>query len=42
MTTVTGFSKEINDFFSKSTGNSGFGHIYLRNPYWKTLFFYKV
>ena len=24
---------------TKSTGNCGFGHIYLTNPYWKTLFF---
>ena len=24
---------------AKSAGNSGFGHIYWRNPYWKTSFF---
>ena len=32
----------IKDFFSKcnqSTWNCGFGHIYWRNPWWKTLFF---
>ena len=25
---------------TKSAGNCGFGHIYWRNPYWKTSFFF--
>ena len=26
-------------YVNKSTGNCGFGHIYWRNPLWKTSFF---
>ena len=29
----------IKDFFSKSAGSCGIGHIYWRNPLWKTSFF---
>ena len=29
----------IKAFFSKSARNCGFGHIYWRNPWWKTTFF---
>ena len=27
---------------TKSAGNCGFGHIYWRNPLWKTLFFVQL
>ena len=29
----------IKAFFSKSARNCGFGHLYWRNPWWKTTFF---